>query len=196
MTEQSFILRAATPADAPFIARAVIMAFGDEIALAFAGSADRLPLVDRLFTDLAARDDSQYSYLNAVVAESAADGTVAGVVVAYDGAGLHSLRRAFIAEAALTLGLEFDEKTMDDETSPDEVYLDSLAVFPEFRRRGLAETLIGAAKEKARAAGKPLGLLCDPPNVNARRLYERLGFTFRDQRPFAGTMMDHLQMSE
>lgn len=189
----SISIRPATAADAPFIARAIIMAIGEEIAMRFAETAERRPLVDRLFTELAERDDSQYSYLNSHVAATA-DGHVAGIVVAYDGARLRELRRAFTAKAAEILGLDIDPETMADETTPDEVYLDSLAVFPEYRGRGIAHSLIQCAAEKAHALGKPLGLLCEPENRPAETLYKSLGFKTIGQLPFAGVMMNHMRL--
>ncbi len=190
---ESISIRPATAADASYIAQGIIMAIGEEIALKFAETLERRPLVDRLFTELAERDDSQYSYLNSHVA-TAADGRVAGIVVAYDGARLHELRRAFTAKAAEILGLEIDPETMDDETTPDEVYLDSLAVFPEFRGRGIAHRLIECASEKAHRMGKPLGLLCEYENLPAATLYRSLGFKTIGQLPFAGVMMNHMRL--
>lgn len=184
-------IRPGRQADAPAIARAVIMAVGEEIALSLAGSAERRHLVDETFTRLAARTDSQYSYLNTLVAETP-DGEIAGLIVSYDGADLHRLRRAFIREANEVLGIHFDENKMDDETSPDEIYLDSLAVFPEFRGHQLGRRLIEAAAEHHAASGKPLGLLCDPDNPRAQHIYEKLGFKTVGRRPFAGVMMHHM----
>lgn len=190
----TFRIRPATPDDAPAIARGIIMAVGEEIATDFAGSPERLPLVEKVFTDLARRDDSQYSYRNSLVAETR-DGEIAGIIVSYDGALLHDLRPAFCEEAAATLGINIKSEDMHDETSPDEIYLDSLAVFPPYRRNGLGRKLIAAAIESHKGAGKPIGLLCDPPNKKARLLYESLGFKPAGQRPFADTMMDHLVIS-
>ncbi|MCM1032177.1 MAG: GNAT family N-acetyltransferase [Odoribacter sp.] len=190
-TKPVFTLRPATKTDAGYISRAVIMAVGEEIALHLAGSPDRLHLVNELFTRLAARDDSQYSYRNSIIACTPA-GAVAGVIVAYDGAQLQPLRKAFIEEAAKILGIHINEAEMHDETSPDEIYLDSLAVWPEYRGNKLAYQLINAAATLHSNAGKPIGLLCEPENHRARRLYVASGFIPVGQRPFAGTMMDHM----
>ena len=191
---ESIRIRKAIPEDAPAIARGIIMAVGEEIATEFAGSPERLPLVEKVFTDLARREDSQYSYRNSLVAETES-GDIAGIIVAYDGARLHDLRPAFCEEAAATLGINIKSEDMHDETSPDEIYLDSLAVFPPYRRHGLGRRLIAAAIDEHKSSGKPIGLLCDPPNKKARRLYESLGFKPAGQRPFADTMMDHLVIS-
>jgi len=72
---------------------------------------------------------------------------VVGISVSYDGGRLHELRRAFIEAAKEQIGK--DHSGMDDETQAGELYLDSLAVLPEYRRRGIAKRLIEATKDKA-----------------------------------------------
>lgn len=190
MTELT--IQQATPDHAPAIARAVIMAIGPEIELSLAGAPERLPLVTETFTTLAARPDTQYSYLNTLVALTP-DGEVAGVLVSYDGARLLTLRRTFFDTARDLLGLSFDD-TLEPETSPDEIYLDSLAVFPGWRGHGLARRLIRAAALRHASSGKPLGLLVEPDNKVARSLYTRLGFRDAGMRPFAGVAMHHMQL--
>ncbi|MCM1309898.1 MAG: GNAT family N-acetyltransferase [Bacteroides sp.] len=172
--------------DATLIGCVVVEAIGAELAAEFAGNRRVNAVVD-LFAALAAREDSQYSYRNALKAV-AYDGAPMGFIVGYDGARLHELRRAFFEEVKRHLGYDMDG-AMPDETDPAEFYLDSLAVFPEYRGRGVASALINAIAERA---GKPLGLLCDKSNVRARRLYERLGFSRVGDRLFAGEVMDHM----
>ncbi|MDE6339284.1 MAG: GNAT family N-acetyltransferase [Muribaculaceae bacterium] len=183
-------IRPARRDDASWIGRVVTMAIGEELARELAGEMHTVEDVERMFATLAARDDSQYSYRNSLVAEDEA-GNVAGAVVAYDGADLYRLRKTFMAEAKTAIGLEFEGEPAD-ETGPEEFYLDSLGVLPEYRGQGIARKLIEAAAERARLAGKPLGLLCSKDNPNARRLYDALGFRLVGERPFAGEMMDHL----
>lgn len=195
MKHTPFKIIPARRADAPYIGRAVVTAVGEEISRQFAGSDDRLPLVYETFTRLAGRDDSQYSYRNSLIALDP-EGQVAGVIVIYDGAELHFLRKAFIQVANEVLGYDIKEEEMVDETSPDEIYLDSLCVFEPYRGQGLARQLIDAAAEAHAASGKPLGLLVDYDNPRARRLYERVGFKSVGERPFAGTVMEHMQLSE
>lgn len=183
----------ATPDDAPFIARVILEAIGKEHTLEMAGSAERLPLVEQVFTNLAAIDNSQYSYRNTLLAVTP-EREYAGAVVSYDGAALHSLRRPFISEANRLLGWELKESDFPDETSPDELYLDSLMVLPEYRRNGIGTKLIEAVRKRGAALGKPVGLLVDFGNPNARRLYTALDFQSVGQRPFAGKNMEHLQL--
>lgn len=180
---------------AHLIGKAVTMAIGDEITRNLAGESHCADDVEKLFTALAGRDDTQYSYRNTLVAQTA-DGQVAGLAVAYDGAGLITMRRIFFSEAADRIGLTVDGNIDDiaPETTPDEFYLDTLAVFAEYRGQGIARQLLKATKKRADAIGKPLGLLVDKTNVNARRLYDSAGFVKKDERPFAGEIMDHLIM--
>lgn len=208
---KGIIIRPAERRDAPAIGRGVVMALGPELPLYMAGNDPRrLPLVEQLFTDLAAADNSQYSWRNTLVAATP-DGSVAGILVSYDGARLHELRRAFIAGAKRVLDREMSEAELPDETDANEIYLDSLAVFPEYRGHGLGAALIDAAArhhacrsatpevittgdDSASATPqKPLGLLCDPDNPRAHALYESLGFRDVGRRYFATHLMHHMQ---
>lgn len=177
--------------DARDIAGIILMAVGDEISDGFASDGHTREDVLHLFSSLTAADNSQYSYLNTLKAVDD-DGRAMGYLVAYDGAKLHSLRKAFIDTAKSMMGYDLEGK-IPDETIPDEFYLDSLGVFPEYRGRGVASALIAAAEEKAAHLGKTPGLLCDKKNSNARRLYELLGYRKVGETPFAGELMDHLQ---
>lgn len=145
----------------------------------------------RAFTLAAARPDTQYSYLNALIAE--VDGRTAGVIVGYDGARLHTLR-----DASLEVIRQFhpDIEVPTDETEPGEFYLDSIGVLPEYRGRGIARRLIDAITSRAAAEGHSrFGLLVDFDNAPAERLYRDIGFTDAGQKPFFGHMMRHLQRS-
>ena len=70
---------------------------------------------------------------------------VVGVSVSYDGSQLHELRCAFIEAAKTYIGK--DHTGMDDETQAGELYLDSLAVLPAYRRQGIAQRLLIATRE-------------------------------------------------
>ncbi len=178
--------------DALLIGEVVVTAIGEDVAVNFASDRS-ISDVRRLFSNLAAREDSQYSYLNTLKAVDD-DGKPMGFVVAYDGARLNDLRKAFFEEAREVLGRDM-EGQVADECEPGEYYLDSLAVFPLYRGRGVAHALISAMAERAAETGKRLGLLCDKHNVKARSLYDSVGFRPVGETPFAGEMMDHLQMA-
>lgn len=188
-----FMILRATVKDAPFLAETVMSAIGEDHCMHMAGGAYRLPLLRILFTHLAVAEVSQYSYRNAYVAYTPR-GERAGAVICYDGADLERLRQAFIDEANHMLGWNITAADMKPETSADEVYLDSLMVLPKFRRQGLGRKLIRKAAEKAAMARKPLGLLVDFDNPSARNLYAGAGFKKVGKRPFAGKMMEHMQL--
>lgn len=186
----SITIQAATPADAPFIGEAITMAIGDELTEHIAGKNHMREDVINLFTTTARRTDSQYSYKNSLVAVDA-DGTVAGVVVSYDGARLRELRKAFFEEAERALGWKI-KGDIPNEAEPREIYLDSLAVFPPYRGRGIARELIKTVCRNAAPTGKPVGLLVSKDNSRARSLYESVGFVCVGDKPFAGEVMDHM----
>ncbi|MDE5868935.1 MAG: GNAT family N-acetyltransferase, partial [Muribaculaceae bacterium] len=118
-------------------------------------------------------------------------GEIAGVEISYDGADLHKLRPPFFQEAEKKIGLKIEGEP-EDETGPEEFYLDTLAVFPSFRRQGIGRRLIEAAASKAANIDKPLGLLVSKQNPTGRKLYDAVGFVPAGERPFAGEMMNHL----
>jgi len=142
-----------------------------------------------MMTYLVNREDSQYSYRNTLVAM---DGEkVVGVSVSYDGGMLHELRRVFIEAAKEYVGK--DNSGMDDETQAGELYLDSLAVLPEYRRQGIARRLILATKEKADAMHLLcVGLLVDKGNPDGEALYSSVGFKYMNDSRWGGHKMKHL----
>lgn len=174
------------------IARLIMTAMTDECCLHFVGEGQTTDDFFRTMTRLAEADATQYSYRNAIVATDD-DGCVAGICVSYDGALLHQLRAAFIEAAKTDFGRDFSG--MDDETQAGELYIDSLAVKPQYRRQGIASALLNATIEKARGMGLPaVGLLVDCGNPNAERLYRNIGFDYAGDATWGGHPMKHLQV--
>ena len=58
----------------------------------------------------------------------------------------------------------------------DHISITDIAVLPEFRGRGIAGQMIAKLQHEAAKAGVPVVLSVDKGNLNARRLYEKLGF--------------------
>lgn len=188
----------ATTAHAADIAELIMTAMTDDCCQFLAGEEHTLDDFYHMMVDLVLMDDSQYSWRNAFVAvdETATEGNVeyapvAGVVVGYDGGDLHRLRRRFQEEALSQLHMDYS--LMDDETQPGEFYIDSLAVYPEYRRRGVATLLLRHAIEHASALNLPAGLLVDKGNPNAERLYRSVGFDFCNDATWGGHEMRHLR---
>ena len=180
-------IRKATKTDAPLIASVVAMAIGEEGTRHYCGENHQSVL-----EEIARLENSQYSYRNTLVAE--VNGMPAGAAVAYDGADLYKLRD-------VTLKYIFDQTgkihTIEDETDAFEVYLDSIAVLPEYRGLGIGKRLLLALKEMAfEQYGKNLGLLVDFENPDAERLYKYVGFERMNVKDFLGHKMWHLVLRQ
>jgi len=194
---QHIEIREANRNQAAEIARLIMMAMTDECCLHFCGEGHGLDDFREMMTQLVARDDSQYSWRNTLVAmltdgnQPSEGAKVIGIATAYDGAKLHELRRAFIESAKQYL--DADHSGIDDETQAGELYLDSLAVLPEFRRQGVASQLLEATAQRARQMGIPqVGLLVDKGNPAGERLYLSCGFHYENDSMWGGHPMKHL----
>lgn len=173
------------------IARLIMEAMNHECCLYFAGEEHGLSGFHQLMTDLVCRADSQYSYLNTLVALNA-QREVIGVCTSYDGAELHQRRTAFVQGCLARFNRDFGN--MDDETAAGELYVDSLAVDVRYRGKGIAKSLLKATIEKAKQLQLPaVGLLVDKGNPKAERLYTSVGFQYVDDNQWGGHGMRHLQ---
>lgn len=187
--DKPVLIKAAKREQAADIARLIMMAMTEECCLYFCGEGYGITDFHRMMTVLVEREDSQYSYKNTLVAM---DGdNIVGISVSYDGGRLHELRKAFIEASHHYLGK--DHTGMDDETQAGELYLDSLAVIPEYRRLGIARQLLLATKERANSMGLPcVGLLVDKGNLAGEALYASVGFRHIDDNMWGGHPMKHL----
>lgn len=171
------------------IAHLIMMAMTDECCRYFCGDGYSLKDFYRMMCHLVEREDSQYSYKNTLVAMDGQQ--VVGISVSYDGSRLHELRCAFIEAAKIYIGK--DHTGMDDETQAGELYLDSLAVLPEYRRQGIAQKLLIATRERARQLHLPrVGLLVDKGNPDGEALYAKVGFKYLNDNLWGGHPMKHL----
>ena len=188
---KTVLITGATKDQAAEIARLIMMAMTDDCCLHFCGEGYGLEDFRIMMTLLVEREDSQYSYRNTLVAMD--EDKVVGISVSYDGGKLHQLRQAFIETAKEHIGK--DHSGMDDETQAGELYLDSLAVLPEYRRRGIANRLIRATKERADKMGLPcVGLLVDIGNPDGEALYASIGFKYVNDSMWGGHPMKHLEL--
>lgn len=168
-------IRPATIADSLFVARCVCMALHNE------PSAEDLPLI----ASICERDDVLYSYRHALIGWL--DGEPVGLCLAYPGDDYHAVRLRTFAlfeqlwsdKGEADKNDDMDLENAEDETGPGEYYIDSLAVLPQYRRRGYARLLMQAQMAHGLRLGYPhQTLLVDPDNPDAQKLYQQLGFTY------------------
>ncbi len=185
-------LRGGLPKDAPEIAGLIMEAMTLECCAFFLGPDNGMDDFRALMSELCLRNDTQYSYLNSVVAVEG--DKIVGVAVSYDGGRLHELRRAFVEGASCKFCRDFSH--IGDETECGELYLDSLAVKRMYRHCGIGGKLMDATLKKAERIGLgKVGLLVDDNNPNAESLYRKKGFEYVNASSWAGHGMKHFQHS-
>jgi ribosomal protein S18 acetylase RimI-like enzyme len=127
-------------------------------------------------TARAARDDGNFSYRNAVVAEE--DGKVVALLLAYR-----------LPEAGEHVDLEEVPEVLRplvelELLAPGTFYVNGLATLPGYEGRGLGSRLLDAANALAAEAGcDELSIQVFEQNEGAVRLYERFGYRTVARRP-------------
>lgn len=181
------MIREASPADAPEIAKLLILAM-DDLAAKFTGAADPYEAVP-LFERFAALPANQYSYENTLVYEDE-DG-VCGMICAYNGAELGNLRAPFLEYLDQEYGFKHNP---EDETKPGEYYIDCVSVSQDKQGKGIGSVLVKAMIDHAKVQQHPtIGLLVNTENPKAERLYASLGFTTIKEKDFMGGKYFHMQ---
>ncbi len=182
-------IRKATIEDSAAIACNVMAAMGYDV---FVDTLDPETLVMlEGMTEICAREDTLYSWKNTLVAVADGAEGVAGSLTSYDGARYLEMRELTFALAREKFGWE--PPIMDDETGPGEWYMDSLAVHPAFRGKGLANLLFGQAFEVAEALGfTQVSLIALASADRLVAYYESLGF--RSDRHLNCFGHDYLRM--
>lgn len=193
---EKITVRDARKEDAADIARLIVLAWPVEEFLAMQEG-----LTVEGFTDIIRTfvedETTLYGYNFTKVAElESGDGSVGkivGIMNGYDGAMYGTLKKP-VSEALkrkFESGGDFDKVV---ETGPGEFYLDSAAVDPSMRSRGIGSMLFEAMIRKASEAGfHTVGLIVDEDKPKAEALYQRLGFTTVGYRDFLGHRMKHMQ---
>ncbi len=164
--ESAFCLRPATAEDVPFISWAVMTAAGIE------EPTEEMRKMSRM---LCWRTDVLYSWKNSMVMTLGEQ--LVGSLTCYSGKDYASLRRTTMILIARYSGEDF--RNMDMETEPGEFYLDSMAVLPEFRKRGIASKMLKAGITHAAKLNIPtVSLVVSPLKPQAQHLYESVGFRY------------------
>ena len=132
-------------------------------------------------TAICAQPDTQYSYTNTLVAE--VDGEIAGIMITVDGAIYRMQRENMFPQLKDLFNTAFGPgwEEMEDEAQTGELYVDSIAVFPAYRHRGIGTTLLSHAQQRAKELNIPLVTLAVEPSNTAKVLYHELGFSYNRQ---------------
>ena len=181
------MIRAALPADAPEIAKLIILAM-DDLAMKFTGGSDPHDAIP-LFEKFAALPDNQYSYEHILIYEN--ENEICGMICAYDGGRLERLRKPFLDHLNEAYGFKYHP---EDETGQGEYYIDCLSVSPFKQGRGIGKELITAMVKYAAGQHQQItGLLVNKENPKAAKLYTSLGFNIVKEKDFMGGKYFHMQ---
>ena len=120
----------------------------------------------------AARDDGAFSWREAVIAE--VGGRTAGMLLTY--------RTPEAPEPVDDLPPMFRPLQALENRVPGTLYVNMLATYPAFRRRGVASALLAEAERRA-AATRGLSLVVADDNHEARGLYRARGFAEIAEEP-------------
>ena len=170
------VIRKARPEDAPFLAKCIMA------GMHFYDFGTEVPEKEDIFRSLVEcerRDDLLYSYRHSRVAE--ADGKVVGALLSYPGDIYKRLREKTFAEIWPDFFPTHGDS--EQETDPGEYYLDSLAVLPEYRGRGIGKALLQDGIRKGIDLGfNQIALVADSDMPHLISLYKSLGFVPADHR--------------
>lgn len=129
-------------------------------------------------TVVCAQSDTHYSFCNTLIAE--VDGEVAGIMIAVDGTNYRIQRERMYPQLKSIFDIAFGMgwEDMEDEAQAGEFYVDSIAVFPPYRHRGIGTALLLHAKQRAKELDIPVVTLAVEPMNSAKTLYQELGFKY------------------
>lgn len=165
-----FDIRPATPALAPLIAPILLPACAEVIAHLL-GADDEAEAL-RFLGHWLARPANLYSYENTQTLWLGDE--LAAALIGYDGDDFDRLRAPLLA--TLRPGLDWPRESDED------FYIDTLAVAPHRRGRGLGEALLGHQLQQRPAST----LLVADDKPRAKRFYARLGFGPWGRKTLAG----------
>lgn len=179
--------RKATKQDASSVAKLMMLAM-DKIVFDFIG--EKNDEKGTLFLEnLIQQENNQYSYQNTIVVEY--DNQIAGCTTFYDGGKLEELRKPVLDILKSSYNQVINPQ---DETQAGEIYIDTIAVSPDFQGKGIGSKILDyLIEEIAIKQNNVLGLLVDFDNSNAKKLYERKGFKVVGEKMLMNENHEHMQ---
>lgn len=171
-------LRKATIEDCEFIAKMVMMAL-------HITEEDNERLYNHMVELVRDRKTLYYWERCIIAIDDDCNNKPVGMCLAYDGVD-YPERREYSFSFVCTDGKLLSENNSDllcqpDEAGWGEMYVDSLAILPEYRGKGIGRMLLmDALKRSVKLALMPT-ILVDPNNESALKLYKSVGFEFGEE---------------
>ncbi|KHO12538.1 acetyltransferase, GNAT family [Latilactobacillus curvatus] len=183
------MIRQATVADAKSVLPIINIVFEEMEMPLF----QKIPLEDLfgILEQAFAMPEYRYSYANTLVYEE--DGQVLGIVV-----GFPEEKEAHIDDALAPLFLQIGlpETTRfftDKEAQPGEWHIDTIAVVPQARGKGVGSKLLAACESVAKANHKQIiSLNVDFNNPGAKKLYEKMGYQVVGELMIGNHQYEHM----
>lgn len=182
-------IRNARPSDSKPVVPLIVQAMED-LACTFANT-DQVEKSYPLFEYFFQKTSNQYSFEHCLVYEENEE--IIGSIIFYDGKRLPQYRKPFLTY--IEKQYQVKNLVIEDETGPDEVYIDTVSVSPRHQGKGIGKKLIAAAIAQSRSEGyERIGLLVDYKNPNAKKLYSVLGFKSVGKKQLGNSIYEHLQL--
>ena len=172
-------LRPASPFDAEDMAKLINLA-GEGLPLHFWGQlAEKGQDLWHVGAERARRDEGGFSWRNGTILEDR--GAVAALLITYAiSPEPEAIDYAEIPPVFVPLQ-ELENLALDT------VYVNVLATYAPYRKRGYGRQLLQHAEQQAHQAGKRLSIIVSDGNPNALRLYESFGFKHVAERPIVSS---------
>lgn len=177
-------IRCAKSRDADVASGLILRGMGHFSKILFPAKAENPHnILKKLFTQKHNRFSFQYADILEV------DGETAGLLLAYPWWKMTFLAMLTVFQLARECGFSWAKTMLKDvrsflgakEASPDEFYINSIAVLPEFSGKGVGSKLLAHAEEKSKKSGlRKCSLTVDIENHTAIRLYEKFGYKIID----------------
>lgn len=181
------MIRKATISDAGAIAKHLFYAM-EHIVYQFIEENNRQEAIAFL-QHFSARTSNLYSFENCYVWDTLSG--VIGVANLYDGSDLHRLRLPVENYIRRHYNAHF---SVEDETQSGEIYIDTFAVSPSYRGRGIGGQMLRfLIEEWCERQGKTLGLLVEKEKLDVQMFYYKLGFKRVGEKRLMKQPMIHLQ---
>ena len=178
-------IRQARVEEASAIAPLIYDAIGD-IANNLTGE-QKLPKILASLQQFVTETTNRHSYINTYVAVQNEE--ILGIVVLYDGKTGYKLDRQLETQLA-NKGIHVH---LDVEAHDDEYYIDTICVSNNARGQGIGTKLLQFAEQRGKELGyDKLSLNVELEKVDARRLYERMGYVITEPWTIIGEPFHHM----